>query len=361
MARLAISFCGEGRGHATRVAALIELLSSRHHITLFGYGEGLEYLLQCIPKDRTNIESHLIKGPRYHYTKGRIDTLSSYIGGALFIVFRADKIARNMIDVLNRFRPELAIVDFEPCLPRAAEMLGIPCLSIDHQHFMRFYKLNQLPISSRLRARLAAFWVCRYYVPRCSHYIISAFFRSKLLRGTPNQVTQVGAIVRRDILCKEVFDRGFLVCYLRRHTPASVFDILATCCYPVRVYGTEAKAEYENISFHSISRSKFVTDLADCTAVIAAAGNQLLGECISLGKPVLALPEREHHEQVMNSYYLRSMQMGDFCFLDEFTEPVLRNFLESLSRYRASLPDIAHNRNAANQIIQIINRWLPDE
>lgn len=359
MARLAISFCGEGRGHATRVAALIEELISEHTIILFGYGEGLEYLLQCIPQSSRSIKVHIINGPRYHYKNGRIDSLSSYVGGALFILFRADVIARRIVAELQKFHADLTIVDFEPCLPRAAAMLRIPCLSIDHQHFMRFYQLDKLPILTRFRASMASFFVCRFFVPRCSHYIVSAFFRTDLLKRGLSNVTQVGTVIRRDMLSTTSSNQGFLLCYLRRHTPQQVMEILDTCGYPVRLYGVEPDAKFRNISFQSISRSAFVADLADCTAVVAAAGNQLIGESITLGKPVLALPERDHHEQVMNSHFLRSMNMGDFCFLEQFTPAVLHRFLAELPQYSVSIPNAAFSRHSLEQITKVIERWLP--
>jgi UDP:flavonoid glycosyltransferase YjiC (YdhE family) len=91
------------------------------------------------------------------------------------------------------------------------------------------------------------------------------------------------------------------------------------------------------LRFCEIDEHRFVDDLADCTAVFCAAGNQLLGESIYLGKPVLALPEPLHHEQLINSYFLRKMAVGDFATLNEVTPRLLRAFLERTPEFRREL------------------------
>ena len=40
---------------------------------------------------------------------------------------------------------------------------------------------------------------------------------------------------------------------------------------------------------------RFVDDLAGSAAMIGAAGNQLIGESLYLGKPLFVMPERRHH------------------------------------------------------------------
>src|SRR3546814_17961876 len=59
----------------------------------------------------------------------------------------------------------------------------------------------------------------------------------------------------------------------------------------VRVYGTRRRGEDDNLDFRAPSVQGFIDDVAGCRAVLSTAGNQLIGEALHFGKPVLALPE----------------------------------------------------------------------
>ena len=85
-----------------------------------------------------------------------------------------------------------------------------------------------------------------------------------------------------------------------------MIEILADCGLPVKVYGL---GERESIGqlFSPIDELQFVEDLANCRAVISAAGNQLIGEALHLGKPMFVLPEGSHGEQSINGFFLRTM------------------------------------------------------
>ena len=50
MAKIAISLCGEGRGHATRICTLVERLKREHEILIFTSGDALVFLAERFPK-----------------------------------------------------------------------------------------------------------------------------------------------------------------------------------------------------------------------------------------------------------------------------------------------------------------------
>ena len=66
---------------------------------------------------------------------------------------------------------------------------------------------------------------------------------------------------------------------------------LADSGCPVHVYGTNRRGWQGPLNFLPHSNLPFLEDLAGCRAVVSTAGNQLMGEAIYLGKPVLVLPE----------------------------------------------------------------------
>jgi UDP:flavonoid glycosyltransferase YjiC (YdhE family) len=122
----------------------------------------------------------------------------------------------------------------------------------------------------------------------------------------------------------------------RRHTPSAVIEALAGCGVPVRVYGLGARDSLGGVSFHAIDDRRFVEDLAGCRAVVSAAGNQLIGEALHLGKPMLLLPEQAHVEQSINSRFLVAMGAGEFCHLEAVSPRRVREFVARLDRYSAA-------------------------
>ena len=75
--------------------------------------------------------------------------------------------------------------------------------------------------------------------------------------------------------------------------PDGALEALAACGREVRVYGLGAQPSASgNLRFLAVDERRFMEDLATCTAVVSTAGNQLVGEALYLGKPVLVMPER---------------------------------------------------------------------
>ena len=90
------------------------------------------------------------------------------------------------------------------------------------------------------------------------------------------------------------------------------------------------------VTFHAIDERRFVEDLAACRAVVAAAGNQLVGEALHLGKPMLLLPEKAHAEQLMTSDFLSAMGCGDFVLLEEVGRDRVRSFVDEAGSHDTS-------------------------
>jgi len=64
---------------------------------------------------------------------------------------------------------------------------------------------------------------------------------------------------------------------------------------------------------------------------VTTAGNQLIGEAIHLGKPVLAMPEPGNYEQHINAHFVRESGAG--MVVDEpqaLTVDALRRFLAQM-------------------------------
>jgi uncharacterized protein (TIGR00661 family) len=357
MARIVISICGEGRGHASRAISLIEKLYPKHQLLVLSFGDGYRYLHEYIKANTLSIEIHEIAGISYQYKGARLAPVRTYLHWAKFIFFRIHFECKRVEVILGSFKPDLSIVDFEPCVPRVSARRGIPCISIDHQHFIRFCTSNMLPLLLRVRAKIGA-WVCRLYVPNAELYVISAFFNSTLRKPNKKEVVQVGSIIRQEIRRQRPSDSGTIISYMRKSIPSNVMQAFLNCGHPVIVYGLGKARNHANIEFKEISQHEFAADLARATAVIGAAGNQMIGESLYLGKSYFALPERDHHEQVMNSYHLQSMGMGSFTYLDSLNTEKLSKFLSEKARVTAKISRSCPTSDAVEEIGAIIEDFL---
>jgi uncharacterized protein (TIGR00661 family) len=356
MARIAISLCGEGRGHATRICTLVERLDPAHEIVVYASGDANDLLRRRFPGGGGRIRIAEIPGIVFLYTGGRLDVMRSVAAGFEYQARTLGPLVDRLMGELEDFGADLVVTDFEPALPRAARRLSIPVASVDHQHFLLSYDLGRLPWSLRTHAWLMsqAVWMI---VPQPDDVVVSAFFRPPLRRGWEH-VVQVGPLLRAEIVQARPRDEGFAVSYLRRHTPFEVIATLADCGMPVKVYGLGHRDHVGNVSFHAIDERRFVEDLAHCRAVISAAGNQLIGESLHLGKPMLVLPERAHAEQMMNSHFLQSMQAGTFCPLEAVTPTVVRAFLDGLETFAPALATLRGRLDGTPDVLRVLEHRL---
>jgi uncharacterized protein (TIGR00661 family) len=356
MAKIAISLCGEGRGHATRIATLVERLERDHEILIFTSADALEFLARRFPVDDSSVRLVEIPGIVFQYSGGRLDVPRSIAAGLDYQARQVGPLVDRMIRELDAFGADLAVTDFEPALPRAAARQQIPLVSVDHQHFLLAYDLGSLPLSLRWQAWFMshAVWM---YVSDATDTVVSAFFRPPLRRGWEH-VVQTGPLLRREVVRAVPRDEGFVLSYLRRHTPFEAITALADCGMPVKVYGLGHREHVGNISFHAIDERRFIEDLAACRCMVSAAGNQLIGEALHLGKPMLVLPERAHAEQLMNSHFLAGMGCGDFALLEQVTRERVRGFFDGIDRLRPALEGVQGRMDGTPDVVRVIEHRL---
>ncbi|MFM8379215.1 MAG: glycosyltransferase family protein [Planctomycetia bacterium] len=355
MANIAISLCGEGRGHATRIATLAERLRESHDLLIFTSADAFEFLTQRFAAD-PRVRIVAIPGIVFQYSSGRLDVPRSIATGLDYRARELGPLVDRMLAELDAFDADLAVTDFEPALPRAAGRQGIPLVSVDHQHFLLAYDLSSLPWWLQWQAWLMshAVWM---YVTEATDTVVSAFFRPPLKRGWEH-VVQVGPLLRHEVRRAAPRDGGFVLSYLRRHTPFQALATLADCGLPVKVYGLGERDAVGSVSFHAIDERRFIDDLAACRCLVSAAGNQLIGEALHFGKPMLLLPERAHAEQLMNSHFLAGMGCGDFALLEQVTPAIVRGFLDRLGTFRPALDALAGRIDGTDDVVRVIEHRL---
>ena len=73
MATIAISLCGEGRGHATRISTLIERLEREHDVLVYTAADAFRFLEQRFATGHPRVTVREIPGIIFEYSGGRLD------------------------------------------------------------------------------------------------------------------------------------------------------------------------------------------------------------------------------------------------------------------------------------------------
>ena len=183
----------------------------------------------------------------------------------------------------------------------------------------------------RWQARLIGLPV-RWFCSGQRETIVSSFFRARL-RPRPHNVTQIGVLMRPELLSAESSDSGHLLVYMRRAVPDLIHALHASG-KRARIYGHGRQPSDGPLEFSAVDERLFLRDLADCHAVITTAGNQLLGESLFLGKPVLSIPEPGNIEQAVNGHFLARSGGGMSFPHDRFSIANLLDFLDAVPELR---------------------------
>jgi uncharacterized protein (TIGR00661 family) len=334
MAKVAISLSGDGRGHATRVRALVERLREDHAVTIYTSGDAYSMLGPAYANSEVRVLR--LECLRFGYDRDGKVRLGATLAGAASYLRRFPGLVSELAGSLSRDMPDLVISDFEPALPRAAARLGIPHISINHQHFLLTYDLRSLPAWLRVHASYMGLVVRLYDAPAVAR-VVSSFYFPPLKLGCGN-VTQTGVLLRPQVLDAEVSNRGgHIVAYWRRQAPQGAMDALRGLDCEVRVYGLGARRAEGNLRFFAADEAGFVSDLASSRALVCTAGNQLVGEAIFLRKPVFAIPEPGNYEQYINAYFVARMGAGEWAAPGRFGVERLRAFLDSGDSFGSDL------------------------
>jgi len=325
--------CGEGRGHATRVRAVVERLRARHDVVVFAFGDALALLARAYRGTGVRVER--IPGVRFGYGgDGRVSLARTAAAATRYLVLLQPLVAR-LVRLIASEKPDLVVTDFEPALPRAARRCGLPVVSIDHQHFLTTEDLGILPRWLRLHA-WAMGGVVSAYVSDASETVVSSFHHLPLRTGVSN-VTQVGPLLRPQIRSAETTNGGHLVAYFRRSVPERALGAIAGLGLPTRVYGLGALPARRGLVFLEVDESAFAADLAACRALVTTAGNQIIGEAIFLGKPVFAVPEPGNFEQAINARLLGVSGCGAWAHPHAVRSADLERFLGGSARFQANI------------------------
>ena len=190
--RIAYSFAGEGFGHAARTAVIGPLLEQKHDVVYFLPDEVRDFIVARMGTRRYERILHFAfekRGERVRLLASTLRTIP--------LLARFPFEMRRLNDLLRALRIDAVISDFDPFLPWAARIAGIPILQINHPGVVqRVLRPRPLALLTALATRfLEGPWNERIHV---------SFYNG-----------DVGPILREEIFTHPVRDDGALLVNLK--------------------------------------------------------------------------------------------------------------------------------------------------
>jgi uncharacterized protein (TIGR00661 family) len=381
--RILYGVVGEGMGHAMRSRVVLEhLLSSGHHVEIVASGRAADFLAKRFAEEDVHdspqagrvhpggVGAEGAGGPRMIANVNRIH--------GLHIIYDENRIRRgatlwsNVVqgtaalpgqikayfELIDDFEPEGVISDFESWTYLYAKSHGIPVISIDNMQIINRAKHPpEIVEGHRADFELARAFV-KSKLPFCDHYLVTTFFYPPLRK---ERTSLHPPILRPEILAAQPSRGEHLLVYQTAEGNEGLVETLARTGMECRIYGmrraiTEEEVE-GNLRYRPFAEQGFIDDLASARAVIGGGGFTLMGECVYLHKPMLAVPVGGQFEQVLNARWLEKLGYGRYAdALDD--AGTVHDFVAGIAEHERALEGYAQddNRDLFDAVDQHLDR-----
>jgi uncharacterized protein (TIGR00661 family) len=338
-------------GHATRSRVILtHLVSEGHDVEIMASGRACEFLTKHFPNVNRIHGLHMI------YEENRMRIGKTVLSNAKEGAQGLPKNIAAYFDLIDRFKPEVVISDFESWTYAYAKSHRLPILSIDNMQIIHRCKHEQ----GILEGEKVSFQLTKAFVkgklPTCNAYFITSFFRPEIRKPD----TRLFPPILREQILNATRSKGeHLLVYQTGEGYDALPGILASTGLECRIYGMRRDLTEEvregNLRYLPFSEDGFIADLASSRAVIAGGGFTLMGEAVYLRKPMLSVPLAKQFEQVLNARYLEKEGFGKSA--DSLDGPsVIPNFLKALPEYEKNLERYSQDGN--REILHAVNEFI---
>lgn len=324
MARILYGVHGTLHGHAMR-ALTIARHFSEHEFLFVTHDRGTAVLKPEYPV----VE---IPGPLTIYKNHRVATLPTVLHSLRQFPTQSARLGQ-VRKLISDFQPDVSLSDYDYLVARASQQVGLPCLSVDHQHIITFCR-HPLPWRHRLPYWQLAL-VVKWLFSQASHYLVISFFRPPLKPGVRARLAP--PVLRESVLTRQPSEGGHVLVYQSISPFPGFFAFLQTLPHPVVVYGFHQHRRDGNLTFKENSEEGFLDDLASCRYVICAGSHTLTSEALYYGKPVLSIPFQGAFEQVLNAFYLERLGYGRGLLSFPPSQDFMAGFEAHLAGYRRAI------------------------
>ena len=346
MARIAYGVHGTGHGHAMR-AITVARHYSEHEFVFITHADGAVILgsefrvIEC-PNPVTPVRSHRVHIP-------------VLLSENLKVLGRTSSLTKKAAGIIEGFQPDAVLSDYEFFSPRACRILGIPCLSLDHQHIVTEC-VHSIP-RRQLPSYVSTYLSIKYLFSKASDYIVTSFFHPPLKK---NAEAMLVPPLLRDLVFEMTPHLGeHVLAYHGYSTSNHFYDFLKNIKRPVMVYGADINSKDGNLIFKKKSEQGFLEDLASCSYVVCSGGNTLISEALFYGKPLILFPIKNAFEQFLNCHYVEKLGYGIYLEKFEVGQGTVNAFEENLDDYRKNIEQ--GNFCGNEQVFSLIDRFVTDK
>lgn len=344
MARILYGVQGNGRGHGIRSLAVARHYPE-HEFLFVSHSQGAEFL-------RRSYKVLEFISPETLVHRHRMASFPMLYRNLRFWVQQSD-MQESLLEAVHRFEPDFGITDYEFFVPRICKRLGIPCLSLDHQHIVTC-SVPRIPMQqwpSYVGLYLA---VTRIFSVAPEYLVVSFFLNGLSRNGGAFRI--LPPILREPVLRSQPEDRGHVLSYQSTSTFRGYLPLLRALRRPVMVYGQHASGRQGNLHFKPPSEQGFLDDLAGCSYVICGGSHNLMSEALHLGKPVFAFPIVDLFEQYLNVHHLQRLGYGRFSTNFHIKPDALMVFEKNLDEFRGNIQKVNFCGN--QEIFELVDRFL---
>lgn len=343
MAKILYGIMGNTHGHVMRSRAIMEKWLG-HEFYIVGGGRVVEAF-----KDQQPVLEVPVLRTVHKKQSVDVGAVVRQIAGR---VLEIPKVQKQILDVIEKFQPDLAICDREFFLPFACKKVGLRCISVNHSHVL--LKCRYLVDPSQRISWSLAMLNDYLFFNRTKENCMVSFFHPPLKNPEHNKLFP--PVLRPEVLPIRPTNGDHILVYQTSKTFPALIKTLSELKRPVVVYGFKNELEKQgNITFKPYHLQTIIEDLASCAYAVVNGGHNLISEALHFGKPVLCFPIANLFEQYLNSRYVRELGYGDFSTLKNPSVRLFENFELRLQNFK--IPPSDHF-NGIDSLIQHLNTLL---
>jgi uncharacterized protein (TIGR00661 family) len=325
MARVIYGVMGNTYGHIARTQAIVSRLPD-HEWYFVGGGRVPELLGASYPVLEVPVKRTVHKRQRV--------SIPTTIASITRCLAQAPPVRRQILDLIERWQPNIALCDREMFLPLAARAARLECVSIDHSHVLPACDYP-VPLSQRASWTAARLEDALLF-NRTRRNLIVSFFHPELKRPAFDEL--LPPVLRSEVreISPSAGDHIFV--YQTSPTFGELIEAARQLSRRVVIYGFKTTDSREgNLVFKSFHPRAILEDLASCAYAVVNGGHNLICEALAYGKPLLCFPIAWHFEQFLNASYVRRLGYGDFSMTAHPSAELFRDFEKRLHDYRKNI------------------------
>ncbi len=336
--RILYGVVGEGMGHATRSSVILEHLTRQHEVHVVVSGRARDYLAQRFE----NV--HKIWGLTIQYEGNSVRKLGTLLENLKNAVKGFPENIKAYFDLVDEFKPDVVVSDFESFSYLYAKNHMLPCISVDNMQIINRAKHSPELLAGHENEFELTKSIVKAKLPGCFHYLVATFFYPELRK---DRTTLLPSILRPEILAAKSEPGEHLLVYQTSTTNTELLGALKQSGIPCRVYGVRRGIKTDevedNLTFRPFSEAGFIDDLRSSRAVVAGGGYTLMSEAVYLRKPLLSLPVQGQFEQTLNALYLQQLGYGHHA--EALDSKTLEKFLADVPRCAEALQGYSQDGN----------------